>query len=352
MKVYYLEHELYYNQWRKLRKSNRYCPRTRLHGRLRWPIMSGWQVDAQLVGRSWYVSKESLQSHKKTRYRSTKSANKKTIVASLETKDMDAKESFSVPVAVHEKTGGAHYAEQSFYSRTPVRKELSEYSTDDSELIPIADTKQKSGKLSVSLGDSQAVKIKSRSPEFDFNPTERPDVKFEGALSIVEVYDESELEEVDDVPVKDVVTQKKEYVSMFLEPESESKLKPNLQFDTTTKTAEIANKIKVKHLRKDKKQPNKKLPIEHNVTGVLGMRRARITDRNPAGGTLKVAVPVDNVSISRFRTYVVLTATVSSVVISTLILGLETDMYTEGELLVSSYVFEFNRLLAAVYSAW
>ncbi len=35
------------------------------------------KVQAELVGRSWYVSEESIRAHKKNRYRSTKTASKK-----------------------------------------------------------------------------------------------------------------------------------------------------------------------------------------------------------------------------------------------------------------------------------
>lgn len=299
------------------------------------------KVDAQLVGRSWYVSKESITSHKTSRYRSTKKASSDTVTKTLSAKDLDSEESFSVPVAVQKKNTSGVYAQQQFYTRAKESKKPSDYFADDSDLIPLSNTvKQKTGKLSVSLGDSQAVQIKSRSSEFDFTPSELPEVKFSGLLSISEVYDEEEVEPDEksaEVKVEEKPTVEQARVAQEV---------------TKTKTDGITNKIRVKHLRKDKKRVTKKLPIEHNIDGVLGMRRSRITDRNPVGGTLKVAVPTENSSVSIHRTLVIASAVVSSALVSAIIMGFQADVQAEGVVLVTSYTFEFGRLLAAVVAAW
>ncbi len=41
------------------------------------------KVDAQLVGRTWYVDKESIQSHRSTRYRSTKAKSQESLQETL-----------------------------------------------------------------------------------------------------------------------------------------------------------------------------------------------------------------------------------------------------------------------------
>lgn len=105
-------------------------------------------------------------------------------------------------------------------------------------------------------------------------------------------------------------------------------------------------------MRKSGKKTNKKLPLEHNTTGVLGMRRDRISDRNPMGGTLKVAVPSENTSVSNSGMYFILVSTVVSVVISTFVMGLETSVQLEDATLITFYTFDFAELLAAVHASW
>ena len=46
-------------------------------------LCRGNKVDAKLVGRSWYVEKKSIESHKSTRYRSTQVKTVKAVQADL-----------------------------------------------------------------------------------------------------------------------------------------------------------------------------------------------------------------------------------------------------------------------------
>lgn len=297
------------------------------------------KVDAQLVGRSWYVSEDSIRDHKQTRYRSSKKASTKAISRSLHAEDSDSKESYKVPVVVEKQKDETQYAGQHFYKRAPVVSK-SNYFNDETELIPEGLTKNKTGRLSVSLADAQSVTIKSKSSGYDFSPVERQDIRFSGSLVVSEIEDTSMDTEVDSEQVLEVPGK-----SAGPTPVSEPAVK-------TVEPDQMTAKIKVKHLTKDTKRTNSKLPLEQNLTGVLGMKRARISDRKPVGGTLKVDVPVTQGVESGSGLYFVLLSVVVSAMISTFVLGLEASIHLDGAELVTSYTFDFNALLAAIYSAW
>jgi hypothetical protein len=301
------------------------------------------KVKAQLVGRSWYVSEDSIRSHKNTRYRSTKKVSTGNIAQTLAAKDLDSKESFAIPVVVQTGATEKVYAGQQFYKRSPVESKSS-YFTDETELIPEGSSKNKTGRLSVSLADAQTVNIQSKSAEFNFNPTKREEIRFSGSLAVTEIEDNSMSEEEDATPSKKI-------------PEAtldipETKVKPLSKQSTKDESTDIVNKIKVKHLRKDKKKTYTKLPLEHNVSGVLGMRRERISDRNPMGGTLKIAVPSAKLDTSGSGVYFILVSVFVSVLISAVVLGLEASVVLVDSTLLTSYTFDFDALIAAVYAAW
>lgn len=307
------------------------------------------KVDAQLVGRSWYVSEDSIRSHKKTRYRNTKKATTDTITQSLKTKDLDSQESFGVPVVVQKNGNETKYAGQHFYSRTPVVKQSS-YFVDETELIPEGVAATKTGRISVSLGDAQNVKIKSKSKEYDFNPTPRQEIRFSGSLMVSEAEGE-QLEAEEDVEIQPEELSADE-VSAHVTVESTAHSKASPVKLHKEDSSDIANKIKVKHLRPSTKKVTKKLPLEQNTSGVLGMQRGRISSRNPMGGTLKIDVPAANDATSSSGVYFILVSTIVAVVISTFAVGLEASVYSEGPKLITSYAFDFNTLLAAVIAAW
>jgi len=298
------------------------------------------KVDAQLVGRSWYVSEDSIRSHKKNRYRSTKTVSRKTIASSLdlEAKDLDAKEIFSVPISKEGSKTKSHYAQESFYSRT-VTHSTPSYHEDSNELIP-ASSKIKTGSIQVSLGDAQVVKIKSRSQEYDFSPTQRPEVRFKGRLSVQDIYDVEEIHEELPEVSKEIQDTKKEHSPIESAVVS--------QKETTTS----GNKIHVRHLRKSTKAKKRALPIEHNPDGVLGMQRQRIVGRNPLGGTLKIEVPSRTTPNQSFGGYFIVISTVLSVMISLFIIGLQADVGVQDSLLSTSYTFTFDELRAAVFASW
>ena len=298
------------------------------------------KVDAQLVGRSWYVSEDSLRAHKKTRYRNDKKATHRSISQSLKIKDVDAEDSFQANISVATEGAQHGYAGKKFYSRAP-QKVKHDYFDDNKELIPTSpNTKDSSGKLSVSYADAKAVKVTSNSKEYDFDPTPRKEIRFSGPLSISEADEVVEEEILEEVRSKDVLTQK-------IQVHAKAKKKTSAPART-----DGSKTIKVRHQRKDIKKKHRKLPLEHNIDGVVGMTAERISDRNPVGGTLKVAVPSDHASVSRFGAYVVTASVLVSVILSVFIVGLESVIEVSEATMVTSYFFDLQTLLAAVSEAW
>lgn len=304
------------------------------------------KVDAQLVGRSWYVSEDSLRSHKKSRYRNDAVLHKETIAKTLHPTDADDKETFSVAIAQTPSIDTAHYAEQQFYTRAP-KKVQSTYFTDENDLIPTPST-VKTGRLRVSLADALDVKIQSKSHEYDFNPTQRPEIQFSGRLAVTDVYDEDEVESEEEGIEQSKAVQKP------TNPPQVAVVQKQQQAETKTEGDGITSKIKVKHLRTAKKAPAKKstLPLEHNIHGVLGMQRARISDRNPLGGTLKVNVPSTKQLPPYSAAPLLVLVSICSVALSFVAVTLQSNMYVQGGTVVSNFTVEVQSLLAAVHAAW
>lgn len=117
------------------------------------------KVDAMLVGRSWYVSKDSIKGHKSTRYRSTQTKSRESIKQIL-------------------------VSEHSPLSQRDVPKAA--YDRDESELFPVV---RKTGVLDVELADALPVKITSQTQKYDFKTTELPRIQFRGSLRVTDIED-------------------------------------------------------------------------------------------------------------------------------------------------------------------
>jgi len=302
------------------------------------------KVDSQLVGRSWYVSEDSIRSYKKTRYRSTKKASTEAVAQSLEAEGLDSKESFEVPSIAPKNSNQTRYAGQHFYSHTPPTHH-SNYFTDETGLIPEGMAKNKTGHLAVSLAGTQTVKIKSHSEEFDNNPTQHKGPRFAGVLKVHDAENEGSLhDEHTQMRPKDTVVHteintsipKKHYPATFKDPN----------------TSRVASTVKVQHLRKSTKMINPTPSTKYKRTGVPRMKRDRITKRKSLDGTLTIETPLKNSSVSGSGVYFILISVVISLVISTFLLGMQAFLQTEGSTAVNSFIFDFDTVLSAIYTAW
>jgi len=326
------------------------------------------KVEAQLVGRSWYVSEQSIRDHKKNRYRSTKAATAKSVKKTIHTISSEGKKGYAVPVEVNKnKTSQSAYAKESFYARAPEPKKTT-YHEDGTELIPLGGlAENKTGTLSVSLAGATEVKVKTRSSIYDFDPTPRDEIRFAGSLDIEEVEDQEPIEEpkveeeVSDFEKrvnKDKVPKKVKITTLEVEETAGSRAKkiPLEILNTKKKTVrqdEITSKLAVGQVNDTKADIDKNLPLEHNPHGVLGMRRGRISARNPAGGTLKVNVPTTNVTVvASSGPYVLFVSMILSVIIAFVTLSLESSVVIQGDgNMTTSYIFKIQELLASVYDA-
>lgn len=317
------------------------------------------KVDAQLVGRSWYVNEESLREHKQSRYRSNQKETVREIKRTLEAKNLDEKEAFKVNV--HEGQGSPEdvvkvgYAGERFYRRAEV-PEVAKYHTDDAELFPQTNTVNKTGKLRVELAEAKDVKISSKSSAYDFNPGERPKLRFKGRLSITDIEESERLAEEEaaaEAAEKAALAAKSVSDAEALETEDVSESKSA----TEVRVAELEEKqpplegarIKVKHRRPSSKRRKRDLPMEHNTQGVLGMQRGTIVARNPKGGTLKVNTPSHSHPGVHLSSMTVVLTIFTGMVFGVLLSSLEKTVVVESGVVTVHYSLDIQNVLAAAY---
>lgn len=304
------------------------------------------KVDAQLVGRSWYVNEASLRAHKQTRYRSNKQETIKQVERSLQAKDADEpEESFSVPVHAGVRTTSAsEYASESFYDRLK-ESSVPKYHPDDTDLMPTSTTTHKTGTVGVRLADAQSVKIKSKSKSYNFDPSEQEKLRFEGKIKVSAVEEPEEQEEA---------AENEEKTNMVaVEVKKSEKTPEKKDISSQTQNVEEAAKIKVVHRRPSTKKKKRALPYEHNTKGVLGMRRRKIIGRNPAGGTLMVNAEADTlVYEGGIKKSFVLVAVFLAVVGGVLLSSFEQKITIQQDSTTASYVLNFANAKAAAYDAF
>lgn len=308
------------------------------------------KIDAQLVGRSWYVNEGSIRSHKQTRYRSNKQETIKAARKTLHAVSSDESESHKVAVHTEEKeTNTRGYAAESFYARA-VAKPVAQYHSDDSDLIPGKNTSAKTGKVGVRLADAQNVRISSKTAKYDFETSERPTLRFKGKLSVTDIenYDEEEVqEEVLAAPQPDTNPVK---VSVQKDDITDNKTKTK-EISSNLEKQEKAHKINVVHRKPTTKKKKKNLPLEHNAEGILGMQRSRIVARNPIGGTLKVNANPNAEASAGVSSVLLAVMLLLSIIGSVFALSLEQTLVVEAGQSQLGYAFNFENLLAATYDA-
>ena len=139
------------------------------------------KVDAQLVGRSWYVQEDSIRNHKSTRYRSSKAKTAHSLKSSIAEMQQDAgkADAHSVPVKIKQ----GH-----FYARNTPKE--AKYTEDRSELIPRLTERHSDGRYSeveVRHADEKLLSVKkTKSQGYTLKPTARPKIRFTGNVTIIE----------------------------------------------------------------------------------------------------------------------------------------------------------------------
>lgn len=304
------------------------------------------KVDAQLVGRSWYVNEDSLNQHKRGRYRSNTKETIKAVERTLHANDLDAADSFTVSINNPEVATQKQeaYANQSFYKRATASQTSAAYHADETELIPGKEDASRVGRIGVRLAGAQSVKIASKGNTFDFDPTERQQLRFKGKLSVVEVEDKQEIPQEDTAKVP---------VKLDLESLSASAVAVEEKTEVKEARDEKTSKINVKHRRPTTKRKKRSLPLEHNTDGVLSMQRGRIVNRNPVGGTLLVNAQQDVQPYSGgTRTFLMVTTVLIAIFLGVLVTTVEQTATIINDEVVIRYTIDFEAILAAAYDAF
>lgn len=156
------------------------------------------KIDARLVGRTWYVNPESLQSYKKRKFE--KSA--KEVKEADDNRGSTAASSTSrstIPVSSSESAAGRRRVGPVLLGKTAkaastnvqpkgTRSVTIEYSVDDGHLIPpINRVKTPPPQaIPVDLADAEAVKVSGDSVSTNYKPEALPEISLNGKLSVGE----------------------------------------------------------------------------------------------------------------------------------------------------------------------
>lgn len=163
------------------------------------------KVDAQLVGRSWYVNPVSLTAHKEGRYTNLKSVTKvevseskqeekgyKVTLSRLDVEPVITKNAGKLP---QEKENDKHFAKRIDWK--PLK-----YEVDETALLPQLRPMTPARRVQVDLADAAELTIKTSTKPTNMVAEELPTVALKGDIT-VESLDETEIfeEESHDLPV-------------------------------------------------------------------------------------------------------------------------------------------------------
>lgn len=193
-----------------------YLPATKLAKQYRYTtdyigqLCRSKKIDAQLVGRSWYVNPLSLENHKSGRYSKTiKAKSEQPLEKSLEV-TMTRVEPVMKKATIKslERVGFDQAASRNFVKRIdwkPVKYEL-----DESELLPPLRRDIKPVTLPINLAESADITIKSAVKSTKLVPEELPEVALKGAVKIVSLneYFDTEVESDLDVDFPKIAEEK------------------------------------------------------------------------------------------------------------------------------------------------
>jgi hypothetical protein len=260
------------------------------------------KVEAELVGRTWYVHKPSIQSHRSTRYRSVKTKS----VESL-------REELTKPDTLH------------FYTFTKVTSPS--YANDDAELIPAVNKEGvKKTSLEVGLADAAPVKIKKEKEEYTFNTTELPEIKFHGKLTVSDAEEQSTDEE-GSLHIHPVNTEKRAKNIGISPKRSAGKNTPDDNYTVAVHAIDLRSR------------PEKSRPVSSTET----LRRVKVAE--------VVSVEEEAEETSQNSLVIVTASFFASAAVACLILGLELQVKATNTTLLSSYHFDVQNVTAAAIEA-
>ncbi len=179
-----------------------YLPATKLAKQYRYTtdyigqLCRSKKIDAQLVGRSWYVNPISLENHKSGRYTKTikaksEQSSEKPLEVTLTRVEPVMKKA---TVKSLERNGFDQSASRNFAKRIdwkPVK-----YEVDESDLLPPLRRDTKPVALPINLAESSDITIKSAVKLTKLVPEDLPEVSLKGSVKIVSLneYFDTEVE--------------------------------------------------------------------------------------------------------------------------------------------------------------
>lgn len=148
------------------------------------------KVDAQLVGRSWYVNPLSLQALRQKRYSRTNAAT--SVVP-------EVSESTSVPVRVGSPLAKATVKLHESSQKTNYAKRIDwkplKYEDDETELLPKLTKVKAPASVRITLADSADIAIKSSSKSTSLVADGLPTVSLKGRVSVVSLEEGFDIED-------------------------------------------------------------------------------------------------------------------------------------------------------------
>lgn len=258
-------------------------------------LCRGGKVDAQLVGRTWYVSRESLLDHKDSRY------NKKISLASR-------LQNSSKP----SRKGAAN-----FYERASVKSTIN-YDTDSSDLIPspVRASDNNSTRLPVSLADAKSVSIKSKDDTCDFEAPERKRVVFKGDLVVTEM--------------------------------------PEIEFEEAEEETEEVEEIPVlNHKNPQNRQISQSSPLKSVVAAKVSSAK-QLTNNKAKNASFDNTIKISDTDEQTSQTIKIsylLTSTVLAIFFVAVLFSVESTLYVTDQVVISEYYFNTDNLIAALYGS-
>jgi hypothetical protein len=171
------------------------------------------KIDAQLVGRSWYVNPVSLEEHKSGRYSNTKPESNIKSDSSGVSKVAIARIDVEAPVSNNTVKMSRETFKSGNFSKRMDWKPL-KYEVDEADLLPSVRQEPRSAYIHLDLADSTDIPIKLASKPTKMVADPLPEISLKGKLKVASL-DEVEIENFfddssDDFPTESVVELRRE----------------------------------------------------------------------------------------------------------------------------------------------
>ncbi len=257
------------------------------------------KVDARLVGRTWYVNPDSITEHKKTKQRSNLEKSKQALRESS---------SHKVTVAVRQS------ANKNFFEHLPKATKITNYETDDSDLVPVVQKKnQLVHRLEVELGGAEKLEVTSKTQEYVISASKHPRIRFKGDVQ-VESHEDTVFEDAEEPVVveAEIAEQESVVTSLF-----------SRKFAVPHTVPEIAEEESVESMRDTERS-----------AGVVHIPIHSEESHQPVQGRLLFLM------LSASTLVILLAATLAA--------GLETTLVATADSLDEKYSFNINQLLAQI----